>query len=593
MKTMKKINLLVVVLIWFSSCNDEFLEKYPLDEVSNQTFWRNEGDLEIYNNNLYFMAFNDKDVLALVGNPGNTRSQGYWYLDFMSDNAAIGDPSEGNGNKDILAGIHFPTPDPRWFLGYEGWDFVRAINIGLANYHRADVTRTIANKYAAEAHLFRAMFYFNRVNKFGDVPWVGKELNVDSEELYAQRTPREQAMDSVLMDLDYAIQYLPEDWGNGQDPGRLDKWTALGLKSRVCLFEGTWRKYHGGSNPDMWLQEAAAAAKEVIDNGSYSLYSTGDPLHDYNASHRTLDLTGNPEVIYWEKFETDIKTNNTMSYFYGYESGATKDLVEDYLCTDGLPINLSPLYQGDEVFEDVFENRDPRLRQTVMHPDDGLYYGVRENELTPPGPWITGSTLIDNPSVTGYYIVKNFDRSQIYSDFNVKITPAIILRLGEVYLNYAEAKAELGTITQADLDMTINKLRDRVGMVHMDMNDIPVDPRYVDDGVSPLIVEIRRERRLELFLEGFRYDDIRRWKQGKKLEKHSLGMRWDDAAKARFDTDGEVTVQTTEVNGVPYLDAYRGTEWSDPVFDEGKHYLWPLPLSALSQNNNLQQNPGW
>lgn len=202
-----------------------------------------------------------------------------------------------------------------------------------------------------------------------------------------------------------------------------------------------------------------------------------------------------------------------------------------------------------------------------------------------------GQPLIGvNTVETGYHIIKVYEPIAAYATYNTSATPAITLRFAEALLNYAEAMAELGTITQADLDISINRLRDRVGMPHMDLNNIPVDPRYVNDGVSPLIVEIRRERRIELFMEGFRYDDLRRWKQGKKLEIPSMGVRYDAAAQARYPG---ANVASSMVDGVPYVDVYKGTDWEDPVFDENKHYLWPIPLSVISQNPNVQQNPGW
>ena len=120
-----------------------------------------------------------------------------------------------------------------------------------------------------------------------------------------------------------------------------------------------------------------------------------------------------------------------------------------------------------------------------------------------------------------------------------------------------------------------------------------MDPRYAGDGISSVLVEIRRERRVELFIEGHRYNDLRRWKQGKKLENKDFGMRWDAANSSRFDPDGKTTVKTSEINGVPYLEVYKGTDFENPKFDESKHYYWPLPLDVLSQNPNLEQNPGF
>jgi len=195
-------------------------------------------------------------------------------------------------------------------------------------------------------------------------------------------------------------------------------------------------------------------------------------------------------------------------------------------------------------------------------------------------------------SKTGYHVIKVYNYEAGIASSGTDLTPAIVLRFGEALLNYAEAKAELGTITQADLDLSINLLRDRVGMPHMDLSNIPVDSRYTDDGVSALIVEIRRERRIELFMEGFRYDDLRRWKQGKKLTSPDYGILWDATAIARYN---KASVQTSvdPVSGKTYIDVYKGTDWANPVFDESKDYLWPIPLEVISQNTSITQNPGW
>jgi starch-binding outer membrane protein, SusD/RagB family len=593
MNSLIKYKFLLAVLLLIS-CNDDFLERYPLDRISNETFWNTENDLAVYNNGIYHLAaINDDNVPIMMGHDDGFESlkYGIWYIDEFSDNIAPRHSRHTNYQQ-YRAGKHnvpaSAAGDGQWF-GYEGWDFVRAVNVGLDNYSRANLPQATIDKYAGEARLFRGWFYADKVSKFGDVPWTDHELTTDSEELYAARTPRETVMSNVLADLTFASEKLPNDWANGQSPGRLNRWNALLVKSRVCLFEGTWRKYHGGSNPDMWLQEAANAAKEIIDNGPYELYMTGDPTRDYQAIHRIkADLTGVPEVMYWRRYQLGVITNHVQSYHKDYNGGATKSMVEDYLCTDGLPITLSPLYQGDAQIEDVFMNRDPRLRQTVLHPDDVAYYGFG-NYDTRPYPRLPGMEG-GRSSETGYHIIKVYDPDAAYATYNTSNTPAIVMRYAEALLNYVEAVAELGTITQADIDLTINRLRDRVGMPHLDINNVPVDPRYVNDGISPLIAEIRRERRVELFMEGFRYDDLRRWKQGKKLEVPSYGMRWDDAAIARYP---KANVKSSMVDGVPYIDVYQGTDWANPVFDENKHYLWPIPLGDLAQNPALGQNPGW
>jgi len=589
-----KIGFLLFAILILSNCDDDFLQREPLDEISNQTFWNTESDLRVYNNNLYNRTLNDGSVPILQGHDSYWTSTYYsvWYEDLYSDNIVWINPSRRD-YQDISTGKHSISSSPR-FYGYQGWDFVRAINVGLENYDKADVSETVRNKYIAEARLFRGWFYAHKVKRFGDVQWFDKPLNIDSPELYGSRTPREEVMTNVLADLNFACQHLPNDWGDGKSPGRVNRWAALLVKSRVALFEGTWRKYHGGSNPDMWLQEAADAAKELIEDGPYSLYMTADPEHDYNASHREfVDLTGNPEVIYWRKYEMGILSHNTMSFWSRHNGGATRSMVEDYLCTDGLPITLSPLYQGDAVYEDLFENRDPRLRQTILHPEDQEYYNY-DGSLEYSYPRLEGRAG-GNTNHTGYHIIKHYNSAQRFVSWNGDTHPAITLRLGEALLNYAEAKAELGSITQSDLDMSINKLRDRVAMPHMNLNNIPVDPRYVNDDVSPLIVEIRRERRVEMFMESRRYDDLMRWKQGEKLADPRWGMRWDDAAKAKYDPDGTVTKKSAidPDRGIEYINAYKGLDWENPTFDESKHYLWPIPLSATAQNPEVGQNPGW
>ncbi len=593
-KPIIKISLAVFATLLSISCNDDFLQRDPLDKISNETFWNTENDLKVYNNSLYHIARTEGSVPMLAGHDEgfNSQSRVIWYLDGMSDNTA---PRHSRADffQRVRAGKHI-TPDNPDMFGYKGWNFLRAINVGLANYPMAKVSEVIRDQYSGEARLLRGWFYADKVSKFGNVQWIDRELTTnDTDILYGARDDREFVMGKVLEDLNFAVLSIPNDWKDGNAPGRLNRWCALQVKSRICLFEGTWRKYHGGSNPDMWLQEAASAALELMKNGPYSLYSTGNPNTDYNAIHRMTDLTGNREVLYWRRYQLGIFTNHVQSYHKDYNGGATKNMVEDYLCTDGLPITLSPLYKGDAVYENIWKDRDPRLRQTILHPEDQPIYRYGNHDFNVSRyPLIQGMTNPGQKIFTGYHIIKVFDVNTAYATYNTSTTPAIILRLGEALLNYAEAKAELGTITQADLDMSINLLRDRVAMPHLDLNP-SIDPRYASDGVSTLLTEIRRERRVELFMEGFRYDDLRRWKKGKKLEAKSYGMRWDAANKARIDPTGKVTVKTSTVGGIEYLDIYKGTDYATPVFDENKHYLWPIPIGDISQNPALGQNPGW
>lgn len=601
-KPLFRLSIPVLILsLMTMGCNDEFLQREPLDQISSETFWRTEADLSLYNLTLYNTTIHDGNnnladdngrfnpeisFMMVHANGGPSAWFSPWYLDGASDNMA---PTAGNQTSYIqIRRGRVPTPASTGSqrYGYKGWSYLRAANVGLANYDRAEVTEAVRNKYVAEAMLFRAWFYADKVQKFGDVPWVDKPLNIDSDELYASRTPREEVMDNVLADLEFATTHLPDDWMDGNAPGRLNRWGALLVKARIALFEGTWRKYHGGSNPDMWLQVAADATRELITEGPYSLHNTGDPTSDYNAFHRMIDIGNISEVMFYKKYVAGVGRNTPriMQDFYNNHGGATKDLVEDYLCADGLPITLSLLYEGDETIETLFENRDPRLRQTILYPGDYDFF-LEDGRSYPRVTGMTGGNI----SSTGYHVIK-FYKPDDFKGYAGE-SPAIILRFAEALLIFAEAQAELGVITQADLDISINKLRDRVGMPHLDLNP-PMDPRYADDGVSPLLAEIRRERRIELAVEGFRYDDLRRWRQGEKLEQKALGLRWNDAAKNRY-VGANVQTSVDPATGKEYIDPYKGTDWGSPIFDENKDYLWPIPLSIIAENPNIEQNPGW
>lgn len=580
MQLSKAVAALALITILVTGCNDDFLERIPLDELSIETFFRTENDLLVYNNVFYDYTLDNRESAVLMAHDERFRSRdgSYWFLDGFSDNTA---PDQG-----LFAEVRSGNYEPGGyrFWGYRYWDFLRAINIGLANYDRADIDQSVINKYAGEARFFRAWFYWDKVSKFGDVQFIDRELNLDDEELMGERTNRDLVMARVLEDIELAVAGLPNDWGG--TPGRVDKFAALALMARICLFEGTWQKYRGNDG-NLWLEKAAAASKRIMDEGGFRLMMTGDSTTAYNAMHRMEDQGGNPEIIHYVDYEPAVRTNNVVNYYPGRSGGATKSMVEDYLCTDGLPISLSPLYQGDGDIETVFINRDPRLRQTVLHPEDKDFYEYAKGD-SKPYPRFPGMGGV--PTTTGYHIIKTYNVSTDRQSFNQATTDGITFRLAETFLVHAEAMAELGRLDQGVLDMTINQLRARVGMPAM-MMDPPMDPRYADLDISSNLVEIRRERRIELFAEGYRYDDIRRWKLGPRLlERPDLGIRWDDAAMARY---MGANVRTEDVDGVPYVSPYAGGPFDEPVFEEPKHYLWPIPNSALSENPNLGQNPGW
>ncbi|TKG89869.1 RagB/SusD family nutrient uptake outer membrane protein [Puteibacter caeruleilacunae] len=585
-----KIQTLIIAALALLGCNDDFLEKYPKDSVNEHTFWKTENDLKVYNNNLYYLAgssYSYKFMLGFTNSAWHSGYAGMFWEDCLSDNMAPKHSSLDRYAK-VAAGIHV-VPDGRQQGGWY-WDFLRTCNIFLENYQKADVSNAIKSAYAGEVRLWRAWFYWDKVKKFGDVPWVSKSLDIDSKELFGARDDRSVVMDSVLVDLNYAVDNMSEEWYSEQ-PDRLNRWTALALKARICLHEGTFRKYHGLSDAEKFLSAAAEAAEEVIDRGPYVIYQSTDPAPqaDYASLFTQFDLTGHKEIILFRKYITGTLGHRFNGY-YSKKNGATKSLVEDYLCTDGLPVGLSTVYEGDATIEDEFKNRDPRLGQSVVIPGTvGPFEGLSKWWNTHPQPVLVGQYSSHLSNTTGYQLAKFFKAENYSKGYGKEDLDAPVIRYAEVLLAFAEAKAELGTITQADLDKSINVLRDRVAMPHLAVNP-PMDPKYAGEGLSSIIVEVRRERRVELAFEGYRYDDLMRWKKGSYLAKKVLGMRLEDDQMERFEG---ASVVRTEVEGKKYIDVYEGSALADRQFNEAKHYLWPIPLSVISKNPELGQNPGW
>ena len=375
---------------------------------------------------------------------------------------------------------------------------------------------------------------------------------------------------------------------------RISKDIAYLLQSRVCLYEGTWEKYHqndafkGSTNGTAFLAKAAEAAKAVMDVGTYSLV-TGNPNQVYYDLFNQINLSSNKEILLWRSYSAaqgDQFTNQLWNWPHG--SGYTQDMVRMYLCTDGLPIALSPLYKGENDIRDVIKNRDPRFVQSVMNPGDPILINLKNDTNKYALPLLGGAQ--NNP--TGYESQK-FRRPQLDPATGNQSGELayIIFRYAEALLNYAEAKAELGQLTQADLDLSINKLRERVGMPKMILATIPADPNWPDYGYSlpNYLQEIRREREVELLTEGFRFDDLMRWSAHKLFAgKRPKGAYFSAELKAAF--------PSLVVDANNFIDPYK-TALSGPNggwgFNPGKNYLLPIPINELTVNPALKQNPGW
>jgi starch-binding outer membrane protein, SusD/RagB family len=349
----------------------------------------------------------------------------------------------------------------------------------------------------------------------------------------------------------------------------LNKYAALTLKSKVCLFEGTFRKYHNLGDYERILRESANASELIMNSELFSVYSTGKPLADYYDLFYKRDLRGNPENIMAKYFLENVYMHNRTRSINEQSTGFTKDYAESYLCTDGLPISISPLYQGDINFADEFVNRDPRMKQTIYTPDQPFIINNQGGITYMPVPEFNNARCN-----TGYRIIKCWSPYENDIEQDRNFVPVFIFRYSEVLLNYAEAKAELDECTQQVLDETINPIRDRAGMPHMTTTIAFVDPNWPnwEVPVTPLINEIRRERRIELAIESVRFDDLRRWKAGKLLDNPKTYQ-------------GALDPETGN-----YRIIYPGftRTWKD------KLYLYPLPSEELVLNPNLgPQNPGW
>ncbi|HRQ50857.1 MAG TPA: RagB/SusD family nutrient uptake outer membrane protein, partial [Agriterribacter sp.] len=408
--------------------------------------------------------------------------------------------------------------------------------------------------------------------------------------------PRNVVADSIVADLDRAISMLkPRPSAAAM---RINKEIAQAFKTRVCLYEGTWEKYHNGTpfgvqgqDGSAFLQKAADEAEALMQSPSVGLDNVGAE-DGYGELFNQVDYGSSKEVLFWRKYQIGVLTTFWNRYSNtGGGTGMSKNLVESFLCTDGNPITVSPLYEGDATLTDVVKNRDPRLKQILYTPGDLVTTNTADRiDILFSNPGFT--LAIDQRNTTGYQLQKgnNTDAAQI--DYTTR--GLIYIRYGEVLLNFAEAKAELGTLTQADADKSINLLRERVGMPPMVIAAITSDPDWAFTDLSPVINEVRRERRVELSCEGFRFDDIMRWAAADELIK---GYKYKGAKWAQW--DGEFPTLVPGVNIFLDAEGYIEPFQQDQLlangfqFDVNRDYLLPLPVDQLTLNPALGQNPGW
>lgn len=590
---MKKINLILILLVSvLSSCNDDFLERAPIVSISDAKYWKTPEDLKLYVNNFY----NNNDLLSQY----KGSSIGPFGLD--ADNGTDTQVSY-NYNKRMNGENTLPASGGGWSTS--DWGTLRTINYFLDNYSRVEETAEVKN-YVGEVLFFRSIFYFNKLRSFGAVPWISSTLDNKSPLLYEGRLPRNQVVDSIMEDLDKAVEYLPE---RKSYSGRITKEVALLLQARIALYEGTWEKHHArkgsvfkvnGQDGSKFITKAAQVTDKLIllseEKGNIGLTDCRGEW-GYTDLFNQRDLAQNKEVLLWRKYSEEDGQYTNWGESYAAGRGLSKSLVDSYLCLDGKPISVSTLYQGDQTLQDVVSNRDPRLNQTI-YVNDGKHIRFDDREIFE-RPRFEGNVSQTCP--TGYELYKG--RNTNYNEcINWQSTiAAIYFRYAEALLINAEAKAELGTITQEDVNKTINALRKRVGMPEsamLDINNIADDPNWEFGGISPILNEIRRERKVELACEGFRMDDIFRWAAVdeiivSKRPKGAVKSQWADFPGATDAFKEAWTFLDEDKNG--YIDPYGGF----PAMADGykfnleRDYLSPIPTNELVLNPALGQNPGW
>lgn len=593
MKNKNIITLLAIVLTAVS-CD---LNKSPLSSLSPEQFFSSATELEAFSNQFYM----DLPGTSVYEEESDMLIKDGLTLEMRGGRTV---PSSGSG-----------------------WTFtsLRDYNT-LLDYSINCEDEVVRTKYNALARFFRANFYFEKVKRFGDVPWYGTQLGSADPGLYKPRDSREYVMDRIIEDLDFAIENLPAT----RSLYTVTKWTALALKSRVCLFEGTFRKYHAGhvtlktlpsdaKSYEYYLTLAAEAGEEFIVNSGYSLHTADGKSLSYLmlfANENAIDT----EIILARDYDAGLGLNHNGTYYtlgnYGNPS-MTRKMACTYLMSDGSRFTDKAGWQTME-FVDEVKNRDPRMAQTIRV---GNYKRLNSETVEAPN---------FAQTITGYQPIKYMQGKAAEGGIDVDKYGASyndlpIFRAAEVYLNFAEAKAELGTLTQSDLTISVNKIRDRVGMPHLNMATANANPDpyllaeetgypNVSGANQGVILEIRRERSVELFDENFRYYDLVRWKNGQAYKHKYLGiyipkvneyydLNGDGKDDLYIYNTGEASSKAGVVSRKIGEDIYltgddKGYVWTNTrtpgLWEENKDYYYPIPINDRSLTNGaLTQNNGW
>ncbi|HEV8305126.1 MAG TPA: RagB/SusD family nutrient uptake outer membrane protein [Gemmatimonadales bacterium] len=534
-------------------CKD--LNLGPKDQVSDASFWKTPEQFRLAANDFYY---------GLRG--------AHNYTDINSDIAT--GSGTGGEMQSVSNGSYLPTANSSlWTNSYAG---IRGTNYLLEKAAQSGLGSEI-DRWVGEALFFRAYHYWNLVKSYGGVPLITKVLDVASPEIFTPRATQQEVIDFIIADLDAATpKLLKQSELSGEEMGRVTQGAALALKARAALYQGTWRKYHGEGDPTAMLTAAITAAQQLIASTEYQLYIDHGPDSAYKFLF-ILEGDDSKEVILARRYFAGRTVHNwTRELWFNYMI-PTKKLADMYLATDGLPITSSPLFAGYDSLTTEFRNRDPRMAQTFIVPGSAVF---QESGFQPVFPGFSGS----NASRTGYMLRKFLDETveatQFAGQYDFKE-----FRYGEVLLILAEALFERdGLISDGDLGNTINKLRARVGMPSLTNG-------FVTTNGLDMLREIRRERTVELAFEGFRRDDLRRWKTAETEMPQALrGVKFEGTEYEQRDSTLVIgTDIQVDAGGFVVAEAATSRQFVVP-----RHYLDPIPLQQIQlSRGTLIQNPGW
>lgn len=572
---------IIAGLLLASQCGcNKITDLKPINEISDADYWKTPDQFRLAANEFYTYLRTFTDVIS--DNP---------HADVRSDlitGTAKNVFSNGNNTLSIT--------DGNWNAGYTR---LRAINYLLDKAASYPAAADIAG-YVAEAKFFRAYAYFDLLQQFGEVPLIDKPLGVNAEELQAPRNKRTEVVDFIIKDLEEAIAVLPlESAIATAAKGRISKGAAQAFLARVALYEGTWQKFRNGdaARYNGLLDKAIANSDAVIGSAQYQLFAPtqlGDSaqkymfiLEDQKSNPANLTKSSNKEYILANRYDFNLRQIrfNVTHTVVNNLLWITRKFANLYLCQDGLPVEISPLFQKYGTARSEYSNRDNRMKYTMMI--DTNYYWDNEN----PGARTTwqsdsadrkNSRGKHNAAANSGYANQKWGTERRLNDFEEGYDYPVI-RYAEVLLTYAEAKFERdGTITDADLDKSLNLVRNRVNKGMPKLNNALVSGNGLD-----MRTEIRRERTIEFYLEGFRIDDLKRWKTAEtEMPMPLLGIKWKGTEfETRWKVNGK---EPYPLDADGNLTLESGRKWSE------KNYLYPVPTQQIQLNANLApNNTGW